>query len=61
MEHVEQNGMPASKIAKAIVKQMGKKKMSATCTPRIDYKAINFLVRILPTRLMLWIVGKLYA
>ena len=61
MEHDEQNGMPAAKIAKAIVKQLGKRKMSATCTPRIDYKAINLLVRLLPTKLMLWIVGKLYA
>ena len=61
MEHDEQNGMPASKIAKAIVGQLGKRRMAATVTPRIDYKAINFLVRILPTKLMLWIVGKLYA
>ena len=61
MEHDEQNGMPAAKIAKAIVKQLGRKKMSATSTPRIDYKAINLLVRLLPTRLMLWIVEKLYA
>ena len=61
MEHDEQNGMPAAKIAKAIVRQLGKRRMSATCTPRIDYKAINLLVRLLPTKLMLWIVGKLYA
>ena len=61
MEHDEQNGMPASKIAKAIVRQLGRRKMSPMCTPRIDYKVINLLVRLLPTRLMLWIVGKLYA
>ena len=61
MEHDEQNGMPASKIAGAIVNQLGRRRMSPTCTPRFDYKAINFLVRILPTRWMLWIVGKLYA
>ena len=61
MEHDEQNGMPASKIAGAIVKQLGRKRMAPSVTPRIDYKAINLLVRLLPTRLMLWIVGKLYA
>ena len=61
MEHDEQNGMPASKIAAAIVRQLGRRRMAATCTPRFDYKAINFLVRILPTKLMLWVVGKLYA
>ena len=60
-EHDEQNGMPAGKIASAIVRQLGRRRMAATVTPRADYKAINFLVRILPTRLMLWIVGKLYA
>ena len=61
MEHDEQNGMPASKIAGEIVRQLGRSRMAPMSTPRIDYKAINFLVRILPTRLMLWIVGKLYA
>ena len=61
MEHDEQNGMPAAKIAKAVVRQLGRRRMSPTCTPRIDYKAINLLVRLLPTRWMLWIVGKLYA
>lgn len=61
MEHDEQNGMPASKIAGAIVGQLSRHKMAATVTPRIDYKAINLLVRLLPTKLMLWIVGKLYA
>ena len=61
MEHDEQNGMPAGKIAAAIVRQLKRRRMAATVTPRIDYKAVNFLVRILPTKLMLWIVGKLYA
>ena len=61
MEHDEQNGMPASKIAGAIVRQLKKRRMAATVTPRFDYKAINLLVRLLPTKLMLWIVGKLYA
>lgn len=61
MEHDEQNGMPAGKIASAIVRQLKRSRMAPTVTPRIDYKAINFLVRILPTRLMLWIVGLLYA
>lgn len=61
MEHDEQNGMPASKIAKAIVNQLGRRRMSPTSTPRVDYKAINLLVRLLPTRWMLWMVGKLYA
>ena len=60
MEHDEQNGMDPDKIAAAVLKQLKRRKMAPTSTPRIDYKAVGLLVRILPTRLMLWIVGKLY-
>lgn len=61
MEHDEQNGMPASRIAGAVVRQLQRRRMRPTVTPRIDYKAVTFLIRILPTRLMLWLVGKIYA
>jgi len=60
MEHDEQNGMSPDVIAKAVVKQLKRRRMAPTSTPRIDYKAICLLVRLLPTRLMLWIVGKIY-
>ncbi len=61
MERDEQNGMPASRIAGAVVRQLQRRRMRPTVTPRIDYKAVTFLIRILPTRLMLWLVGKIYA
>ena len=60
MEHDEQNGMNPDKIAKAVLRQLQRRRMAPTSTPRIDYKAIGLLVRLLPTRLMLWIVGKIY-
>jgi NAD(P)-dependent dehydrogenase (short-subunit alcohol dehydrogenase family) len=60
MEHDEQNGMNPDKIAKAVLRQLQRRRMAPTSTPRIDYKAICLLVRLLPTRLMLWIVGKIY-
>ena len=60
MEHDEQNGMNPDKIAAAVLKQLQRRKMAPTSTPRIDYKAVGLLVRLLPTRLMLWIVGKIY-
>ena len=60
MEHDEQNGMHPDKIAKAVLRQLQRRRMAATSTPRIDYKAVNLLVRLLPTKLMLWIVGKIY-
>ena len=61
MEKDEQSGMPSSKIASAILAQLLTRKMSVTCTPRLDYKAVTLLTRLLPERLMLWAVGKIYA
>ncbi|MBO7324290.1 MAG: SDR family NAD(P)-dependent oxidoreductase [Bacteroidales bacterium] len=60
MEKDEQNGMSAQVIARAIARQVRRRRMSISVTPRIDYWAIGLLVRILPRRLVLWIVGLLY-
>lgn len=60
MEKDEQNGMSAQVIARAIARQVRRRRMSISVTPRIDYWAIGLLVRLLPRRLMLWIVGMLY-
>ena len=61
MEKDEQNGMPPEKIAKAILRQLKARRMKATVTPRFDYRAIEILSRLLPTRTVLWLVGKLYC
>lgn len=61
MEKDEQNGMPASKIAKAIYKQLKARKMRLNVTPRFDYRAIEILSKLLPTRVIMWLVGKLYC
>lgn len=60
MEHDEQNGMPPSRIARAIKRQLGRKHMKFTVVPRLDYSAIRVLERLLPTKLLLWAVGLLY-
>ncbi len=60
IEHDELEGMPAAKIAKAILRQLQRRRMAMRLTPRIDYKAICLLARILPTKLKLWIIGLLY-
>ena len=60
MEKDEQNGMSAQVIARAIARQVRRRRMSISVTPRIDYWAIGLLVRLLPRRLVLWIVGLLY-
>ena len=61
MEKDEQNGMSPDVIARAILRQLRRRNMRPHVTPRLDYKAFEILSRILPTRLMLWIVGLLYA
>lgn len=60
MEKDEQNGMSPLVIARAIARQVHRRRMSISVTPRIDYWAIGLLVRLLPRRLVLWIVGLLY-
>lgn len=60
IEHDELNGMEPEVIGKAIAKQLGKRKMAVRVIPRLDYAAINIAVRILPERLKLWIIRKLY-
>lgn len=60
IEKDETGGMPPSRIASAVTRQLLRRRMKTTVIPRIDYGAIGILVRILPTRLVLWIVGLLY-
>ena len=60
MEKDEQNGMSPDVIGKAILKQLKRKRMKASVTPRIEYKLFCFLAKILPEKVMLWIVGLLY-
>lgn len=61
MEKDEQNGMSPDIIGKAIARQLGRRRMRPTVTPRLDYRAIYILSRLLPENLMKWIVGLLYA
>ena len=61
MEKDEQNGMSPDVIARAIRKQLTRSRMRLHVTPRIDYRAIEILSRILPERLVMWIVGLLYC
>ena len=61
MEKDETSGKPASSVSKIIYKII-KKKHSPVCkTVGVSYKFIMFLVKILPTRFMLFIVKKLYG
>lgn len=60
MEKDEQNGMSPDTIADAVVRQLKKKKMAVTVTPRLNYKILVVLARILPNPLVLWILRLMY-
>ncbi|NDV47297.1 SDR family oxidoreductase [Paludibacter sp. 221] len=60
MERDEQNGMKASFVARKMVNQIMRKRMKLTVIPGLQYKLICGVFPIIPTRLRLWIVGKLY-
>jgi len=61
MEHDEQNGVDASKVARKMVSQILRKKMKVSVVPGIDYKLICFLFNRLPANLRLWVVGLIYG
>jgi NAD(P)-dependent dehydrogenase (short-subunit alcohol dehydrogenase family) len=61
MEHDEQNGVDANKVARKIVSQALKKKMKVSVVPGIDYKLICFLFNRLPAATRLWVVGLIYG
>ena len=57
----EQNGHSPRKVAKVIFKQANKRKMSPRKIVGVKYKMFAFLNRIVPTRLVQWVVKKMYA
>jgi short-subunit dehydrogenase len=61
MEKDENSGVGPDNVAKVIFKQANKKKPSPLKSVGFSYKAIALLVKILPSRFMLWFVKKMYA
>ena len=61
IEKDEQEGMHPDVIAKAILRQLRKRRMAVRVIPRIDYGAVGVLVRILPERVKLWLLQLLYS
>ena len=61
MEHDEQNGIPAEKAGAYLAKKALQKRVPLLCTLGGKYKVFVFLTRLLPTRLTVWLVGKIYA
>ena len=61
MEHDEQTGISAADAGAFVAKKALQKRAPVLCTLGGKYKLFVFLTRLLPTRLMVWIVGQIYA
>ena len=61
MEKCEQNGMPASKIAKKVVKVCNQKHPPVSFTVGVPYKLARFAYRILPQKLVNKILYSMYG
>lgn len=61
MEKDEQNGKPPESVAKVVLKILKKKNPPSRVTVGFGYKCIVLLQKILPRRVMLWVVKKLYG
>lgn len=61
MERDERNGKSPVSVAKVAYKLFRRKNPPALVSVGFSYKAVAFLAKILPNRLMLFIVGKMYG
>ena len=61
MEKDEQNGVHPIKVAKIIYKMTNKKRMPVSKIVGLDYKILVFLSKILPKKLVEYIVVKMYG
>ena len=61
MERDEQNGAPAEDVAKLVCKMIKRKNPPMRKAVGFSYQTLVFLKRFLPDRLVLWILGKMYA
>lgn len=61
MEKDEQNGMMPIVIAKAIAKVLKKENPKPVVVPHITYKLLYLLIKLVPTRLKIWVISKMYS
>lgn len=61
MEKDEQNGRSPLSVVKVIDKLIRRRRMPVHVTVGFDYKLLIFLGKILPKRLALWIISKIYG
>ena len=61
MEHDETTGIPAEKAGAYVAGKALQKTVPALCTLGGKYKLFVFLTRLLPTRTLTYLVGRIYA
>ena len=61
MEHDEQSGMSPMSVVKVIDKLIKRRRMPSHVTVGFSYKTLVFLGKILPKRLVNWIIYKMYG
>ena len=61
MEKDEQNGMSPKTVARQIVRLAGKRKVKPLCSVGLSYQLVCLLTKILPTRILNYIVFHLYG
>lgn len=61
MERDEKNGMSSEKVAKTVLKLLKAKKQKAVVSVGFKNKFLVFLCKILPNRIMLFVVKKIYG
>lgn len=61
MEHDEQHGKPPESVANVIANLLQKRKLPTRKTVGGAYKLIVLLQKIVPRKLMLWVVKKIYG
>ncbi len=61
MEHDERNGMSPMSVVKVINKVINRKRMPIQVTVGFSYKFLVLLGKLLPKRLVNWIISKMYA
>lgn len=61
MERDERTGMPPEKIARAVFRQLTCRRMRPVVVPGLVYKVLWCLIKFLPERLVLRVLGRLYG
>lgn len=61
MEQDEQAGMSPMVIAKAVASQLTRRHVKPAMVPGLQYKFVCFLMKVLPARLRLSIIGAMYS